>query len=306
MTAHELSRLERLEQFVQRLTLGSYVAKAAAEGTRHPAFERPDQLKEALARIQALERGNNPATGLPRPDELTRRVNALEAKVRRLDDRLDSVYEGTTAPTPAQTAVREGEQTLAKAQQATRRAHTPDGLLRRAERVFNDPVSVGAVQGYLSLGQVAKAVEMVERAEAQQERADEDDALEAVQNGVNGDVVGRLTDELTQTKEVLSAVLRRVAVLEESAQQTPAAAPNRTVAKAQQGRQGQRPQKPQAAATAQQLLARADGVVDSPVRMGQLSSMVQSGQLREAQRLIEQLELAHEARVKSAERRALR
>ena len=34
MTPLELSRLERLEQFVQRLTLGSYLAKAASEGGR--------------------------------------------------------------------------------------------------------------------------------------------------------------------------------------------------------------------------------------------------------------------------------
>ena len=34
MSPHEISRLERLEQFVERLTLGSYIAKAASEGTK--------------------------------------------------------------------------------------------------------------------------------------------------------------------------------------------------------------------------------------------------------------------------------
>lgn len=34
MTKQQLSRLEKIEQFVQRLTLGSYIAKAANEGGR--------------------------------------------------------------------------------------------------------------------------------------------------------------------------------------------------------------------------------------------------------------------------------
>ncbi len=40
--------------------------------------------------------------------------------------------------------------------------------------------------------------------------------------------------------------------------------------------------------------------------MGLLSLMVQAGKLAEVERLIEQLELTHESRVKSAQRRTLR
>lgn len=215
--------------------------------------------------------------------DLLRRVRALER--------------GNNTP-----EISAGERTLAKAQQAARRNRTPDGLLDRAQRVFSDPTSVGAVAGYLELGQVAKAAELIEHAEARQERADEDEALEAAQHGVGGDLVTRLTDELAQTKSVLSAVLRRVGQLEEAAQRPQVPAP--TVAKAQQGgRQGARPRN---SATAQELLTRADGVVDSPELMGRLSSMVQAGQLREVERIVSAHELAHESRVKTLQRRAMR
>lgn len=315
MTDHERSRLEKLEQFVQRLSLHSHIAKAASEGRQAPHF-RWDEMEE---RLEALERGTvakaadiNPATGLPRPDKLTQRVNGLENDVRKLKKQVANVQEFINDPahdfrrTPTDAAtVREGEAVLAKAQQAQRRRGTPDGILERAMRLIDDPVAIGEVTGYLHSGQLAKAQDIVRQFEERADHQEGEEALGAMERDLGEydthAAVSDLTAKVERLLDMFSSLSDRVGSLEAQVRSRPQVAPAPTVAKAQ-GRGGRHHEQ---LPSADELMTRAMGVIDSGATIGVISSMLQGGQLAEAQKMVEQAELAHESAVKQAQRRLL-
>lgn len=167
--------------------------------------------------------------------------------------------------------------------------------------MLDDPTAVGVLESYVNAGQLAKAADLLKDAEARGDKDGDDAAHQRVESQIKEHEllanVSQLGEQVSDLQHTLNSVLSRLSKVESR----PAAAPAQAVVKAARfGRDEADPRN-----TAQGLMTRAEGVVDSPAQIGTLSSMLQAGRLDEARQIIEKAELAHESRMKARDRRFL-
>jgi septation ring formation regulator EzrA len=245
----------------------------------------------------------------------TRRLNQFDARLHKLEQLMEAVRDelGEVSVTLSQT--REtyarnnmaGEEaalnTLAKASNATKRRMTPESLLERAERVLTDPSAMGTVAGYIANGQLAKAADVLKDVEARADKETEDGALNTVESQIKEHEVlasvSQLGEQVADLQHGVNALLSRISKLEARSAAPAPVQTGATVTKV--ARFGKAPQDPRD--TAQGLLTRTEGVVDSPAKIGHISSLIQAGQLDQARAIIEAAELQHETDVKKNARR---
>ena len=297
MSISQQIRIERLEAFVERLVLGSHFAKAAANGTA--LIDHNLEPGDAALASAAI---NDP-----------KRLIGLQNRLDRLEKKVDAMYDELGAhvltPHPRQADAnadaneRAALGTLAKARSAVARLNTPDGLLERGVRVLTDPTAVGVLQSYVNGGQLKKAADLVSAAEANADKAAEDGALERVQDQMDEHsqlaTLSKLGEAVADIQRSMSSLLGRLSKLESRSAAAPA--PAQTVAKAARFGRGE----PDPRNSAQGLMTRAEGVIDSPGRIGQISSLAQAGRLDEVRQIVEKAELAHESKMKARDRRFL-
>lgn len=296
MSISQQKRIERLEDFVERLTLGSHFAKAAASGTAMIGHDlEPGDADLASA-----------ATNDPK------RLNGVENRVQKLEKKVDSLYNdlGEHMVSAHHRQADTGEQaalnTLAKAQNAVRRNMTPDGLLERGLRVLTDPTAVGVLESYINGGQLKKAADLLANAEARADKNDDDDALERVESQIKEHEVlasvSQLGEQVADLQHTLNSLLSRISKLESRSVAAPA--PAQAVVKgAQFGRRSA--QETDAANSVQGLQSRLEAVFDSPAQVGTLSSMLQAGRIDEVRAAVERAEVRHESDMRKRDRRSL-
>ncbi len=136
-----------------------------------------------------------------------RRIKILETRLDQMDNRDE----------------RRGVRTLAKAQAASLRHSTPGGLLERAQHILTDPTQLGVVEGHVNGGQLAKAAQIVERAERQADENEEDAAHARVEGQLKTHEtlasISELTEKVTSFESTLNTLQVRLSRLERS--QTP-------------------------------------------------------------------------------------
>ncbi len=284
-------RIEKLEQFMAQLTLTSYIAKAAQTGGRVLGEE--------------LSEGDDELTGAVTSDV---RFNKIENRMNKIERFTQNLYDELIGAPRAQAGEKEALGVLAKAQGAVQRKGTPEGILERAQRVLTDPTAVGIVEGYVSANQLVKAAELLEQHEKRADHAAEDEAQGRVESQIDAydqmATVSQLGEQMAAVQEALSNLLSRLARLERPAS-TPAQE-QKVVAKAHGKRQ--RRQETDYRDSPNGLAERAQGVIDSASLVGQIGSMLQSGddaQITQARQTIESAELRHESRMKNRDRRSL-
>lgn len=264
-----------------------------------------DLLNDVRRRLDALE-----GRGAPQPATGDRkRLNKLESQLGKLGDRLEALRDEfgehidtlrQTREVSARNASAEEDaalSTLAKAAGAFRRQSTPEGLIARASKAIKDPSLYGAVEAYASSGQLAKASNLVEAAERQAVEADEDEALAHVERQVDkGSQLAQLSElsgAVATLQRTLESVTKRLTQLERRP-----APMQPTVAKASGGRQkGTTPY----ADTPAGLATRLENAFDDPAQVGTLSSMLQSRdpiEIEKVRRAVEAQELHHEGRAR--------
>lgn len=243
-----------------------------------------------------------------RLNQFENRLNKLEARLEAMADELGDValrvsQNGVIRPTAAED---EALNTLAEAVSAGRHRQTPEGLLERAERVVSDPTTMGEISTYVSAGQLKEAAAILAKAEDYATKTENDQALD--QMGEHTDkreleaTVAQLTETVANLQHTFNSVLSRLSALETRRQVNPLA--SQTVAKAQ-GQRRRLATSTDPRETAEGLMTRAEGVIDSPAVIGQLSSMAQGGELDRLREIVEAAELRHETAIKKRDRRTL-
>lgn len=256
------TRLERVEAFLERLKLGSYIAKAADTGGKvlgHPLSAGDRDLAYA-------------ATGTP----------------------------GLTSA---------GEDVLAKAVGAF---NDPETLLAFADRNINDATTIGVVSGHLEAGDLPSAratvLEHVQRGQV----AKAAEVMQGAANALDDDLAGydvraavsEITARIGTFERTLSALEARLTQLERRPQNVPAPVAPQTVAKAAGPRRPKITDAPPSAQVTTELLSEINAFVDSPTLVGQLSSMLEAGQIRDVQTAVTAAKRAHEERKAINERAA--
>ncbi len=290
MSPQELSRLERVEQFIARLKMGSYIAKAAGSGERVLGDPRA-----ATAAEQRLARAATTADDLADEDQGV--ITALRDRL----EQLENLWRVVIAPTLSEktsSPVDRGEATLAK---AVGNFDNPDALLAFADRTISDPTEMGIIAGHISVGDLKSAktalLELTERntlakapdVMAQVTGAGSDDDLAAYDSrAATSEMIARFG----KVEQLLSSLEVRLSQLEARPQ---AAAPvnddEQLVAKAPGAPKRKRtPQE-----TADFLTSQVDSYFDNPTTVGQLTSMIAAGQYKEVRSAVARAKQAHES-----------
>lgn len=278
---------------MQKLTLGSYIAKAAAVG------------ESVLG--EEFSEGDNQLAGAVTDGV---RMNRLENRVNKLEGFTQNLYDELIGKPPAQDSHQDDDRAaldvLAKAQSAHLRRNSAEGLLDRAQRVLTDPTAVGMVETFVQGGQLVKAAELLERHESRADQGDEDVALEKMEGQLANHelmvTVSELGEKMGNFETTMNSLLARLSRLER-----PQNAPvQETIAKAHGSKK--RRQETDYRDSPAGLAERCQGVIDNANLVGQIGSMLQSGdeaQIKQARQTIEQAELRHESRMKTRDRRQL-
>lgn len=286
MSPQERTRLERVEKFVERLTLGSYLAKAADTGGKVIGNRQIlEPAEQDLAR--SVTDGNDPLAALQR------QVKQLEQLVRDL----------TVRPGGKPNPVAQGEAVLAKAVSSF---HDGESLLAYADSVISDPTAMGIVSSYVSAGDFKAAqTAVLEATDRNTVAKAAGDLAQVVGAGTDNDLasydnragMSELTARFGKVEQLLASLEVRLGQLETRPQATAIDA-GAVVAKASGPKRKRTPQE-----TADYLMSQIDAYCDSPTVVGQLSSMVQSGQFKEVRNALVSAKRAHESARLVAERK---
>ena len=259
----ELRRLEKLENFVERLTLGSYLAKAADTGGK--VVGQPLSAGDRnLARA---------ATGTPNltdvgEDILAKAVNAFSDPETLLAYADRNISDATTIGVVS--------------------GHLEAGDLPSARATVLEAVQ---------RGQVAKAAEIMQKTT----NALDDDMAGYDTRAAVSEITARI-GTFERTLSALEARLTQMERRPQptlSPTSAPAPGPARTVAKA--SGTVKRPQT--AIEIADGLMSEIEAYVDNPTTVGALSSMVHAGKFDEVQRLLVGAKRSHEAQKLARERK---
>lgn len=288
MTPLEKTRLERVEQFIDRLKMGSFLAKAAGEGGKVIGNRQTlEPGEQDLAR--SVTDGNDPLAALQR------RVRELESLVRTLMEN----------PAGKPNPVAQGEAVLAKAVSSF---HDGESLLAYADTVISDPTVMGVVSSYVSAGDFRAAQNAVlEATERNTVAKAAGDMAQVVEAGTDADLASydaratasELTARFGKVEQLLASLEVRLGQLEARPQAAAVDDDQQVMAKASGGRKRKRTPEE----TAAYLHAQIDAYVDSPTTAGMLSSKIQAGQFAEARSILNGAKRAHESAKISAERK---
>lgn len=234
------------------------------------------------------------------------RINRVAARLQKLEQRFDALYKEVGAlsqrPVPAPTATAQGERVLAKAQQGLQRRATPEGILEYAMKVLSDPTAIGVVQGHLADNNFAKALDVLEQAEQQNENAELDGTMLGLEKQLGEydakATVSELTTRFGAVERLLASLQQRLGQLESRPQAPATALGQTTMAKAPQLRARRSEDEEQ------ELMAMIDAFISSPTQAGQISSLIQAGQTAEARRILEGAQRAHESERVKQERKS--
>lgn len=299
MSPHELARLERLETFIDRLKLNSYLAKAAGEGGRVMGDPRASDAAEQRLASAATDDNNvwddDNDYQWSLVMELRDRIKELEQTVERLTSRPPAGQPNVTA---------QGEAVLAKAVSGF---HDAGSLLAYADRVVDDVTTMGVISGHLAAGDMLEAKKAVLEAVERTTVAKAPDVMaQVVGAGTDADLASydarAATSELMakfgKIERLMSSLEVRLSQLE---RRPHAAAPvddEGFVAKAAAPKRPRTKEETEA-----RLMAQIDAYCDSPSVVGQLSSMVTAGQYAEVRKVLSGAKRAHDAAKISAERK---
>jgi hypothetical protein len=285
MSYQERKRLERLEAFVERLTLGSYIAKAADTGSRIMG--------------QRLDEGDTELATAVRAGGRDQRLNRLENHLQSLEARYSSLALGSTPAAPS--AVAQGEDVLAKAAGVY---NDPEALLALGDREISDPVQMGAFSGHIWAGDLESARNMLIDIRERMHVAKAADVAQEVSAALTAPEpapdLGVVLERFGQLERLFAAFQTRLDRLEGRPRAT-APMQGQTVAKAAGGG-GKR--KRSKAEVETDLLHRIDLYIDSPTVAGSLSSLITAGQYAQVDETLQQAQRTHEARKAQQERRS--
>lgn len=174
--------------------------------------------------------------------------------------------------------------------------------MERAMRVLDDPTTIGVVQGYLSDGQLAKAVDVLAQAEQQLAQADEEAALEKTDKQLGdldkGADVSELTARFGGVEKLLASLQQRLDRLEQRPR-APAPAAPQTIAKAAGSKQRMTAEEQKT-----KLLHEIDTYVADPSTVGFLTSKLEAGAFAEVRSVVAGAKRAHESARAAHERKA--
>ena len=293
MSPHEQARLERVETFIARLKMGSYIAKAAGSGERVLGDPR---VKDAAE--QRLASAATYADDLDDQDHQLSVLNDLRERIKQLE----SLWRVVIAPTLGEktsSPVAQGESVLAKAVSAFDNA---DSLMAYADRTLNDPTEMGIIAGHISAGDLKAAKNALLEIGERNTLAKAPDVMsQVVSAGSDDDLAGydsrAATSEMIarfgKLEQLLSSLEARLSQLEGRPQ---AAAPvdvddGEIMAKAVGGKKRKRTP----AEEADYLTAQVDSYFDNPTTVGQLTSMIASGQYKAVRSAVSRAKQAHES-----------
>ena len=287
MSPQELSRLQRVEKFIERLTLNSYLAKAADTGGKvigNRALAEPGE--------QDLAESVTGSTGT---------IAALQRRVEQLEN-LWRVIIQPTLENKTSSPVAQGEAVLAKAAEAYQDA---DSLMSLGEREISDPTTMGIFSSHLAANDLRAARDVLIDVRERGYVAKAADAAQQVDRafggGLDTDLAGfdnkvatsELTARFASMERLLSSLEARLTQLE---RRPHAAAPvdvddEQLVAKAPGAPKRKRtPQE-----TADFLTSQVDSYFDNPTTVGQLTSMIAAGQYKEVRSAVARAKQAHES-----------
>lgn len=220
-----------------------------------------------------------------------RRLNQCVNRLDKLEPRFTDLYNHVIGKPPAQDDDQEALGVLAKAQSASLRKGSAAGILERAQKVLTDPTQFGIVESHVQAGQFRKAAEMLEAHERRADESDENASLERMEGQLKNHeqmvAVSELAEKMGSFEGSLNSILNRLAKLERPAN-APVQESAATVAKAH-GKKRQQ-QEADYADTVSGLMDRAQACIDSPSLMGQISSMLQSGDATQIEQVRQKIE----------------
>jgi hypothetical protein len=213
-------------------------------------------------------------------------LERLQARVEHLEEvaRLQTLPGGPL----------DGEALLAKAAGSYA---DPESLMALGEREIGDATTMGAFSSHISTGNLPAAQSLLIDARERGRVAKAADATMTAQDALeepftdfrNRQAVGELVARFGVMERTLASIESRLERLERP--QPPAVQPGaQQIAKAAApGKRRRTPAEEQA-----HLLAMLDAYIDSPTTAGQVSSMIQRGQLVEARQVLETAKRGHE------------
>ena len=305
MSPQELSRLERVEKFISRLTLNSYLAKAA-DGSGERVLSNPHTRDAAEQRLASAA---TYADDLDDQDHQLSVLNDLRERIKQLENLWRVVIEPTLG-NKTSSPVQQGEAVLAKAAEAYQDA---DGLMALGEREISDPTQMGIFAGHLAANDLNAARDVLIDVRERGHVAKAADAAQQVDRafggGLDDDLAGfdsraatsELTARFSSMERLLASLETRLSAIERRPQ---AAAPvdvddEQLVAKAAAPKRKRTKEE-----TADYLMSQVDAYCDSPTVVGQLSSMIQAGQFKEVRVALTSAKRAHESARLSHERKS--